>query len=846
VKQGDAAVNRKTCFWPLALVAILTGSSALSAAAPQNATTDAAVSSLPAAPTGVTATAGDSQITLSWNLSDAANSYTVYRRAESGIDAVVVAADLTVSTFTDTDLSNGTTYYYWVQASRDGATSALSTRASESPQPLQPSRSAATALIPIGGTLVSAKTQPAPARAPQSATTPALAAAPSSVPALSSKPEPPPPPAASSLSAPANAAPASDNATVAADVKDVAVTMTAPPPAPVEQRGPVTIDDAGGAPPAPREAAASPPPPPSTPRDLRAAAADRSVMLTWTLVSGAMVYNIYRGTVPNGEVRVVVLSGPSAPPFVDFALTNGVTYYYKITAVNANGESSRSAEVSVSPVGPPPPPDPATVAAFRFLRQATWGPKPGDVEAVKSLGADAYLANVMSAPASTYPDTLFTQPIEMAQERFMDLALTGGDQLRQRVAWALHKIMVVSAVEVSSASGIVTYHRLFLNGAFGNFRDLMRDITLNPAMGRYLNMLNNRSQAVTGALPNENYARELMQLFTVGIPTLDHNGNPVFQLSRGSATTYSEQDVKELARIFTGWTFGDGNPATVPNNLGSENYKVPMEAVARYHDTGVKTFLNQTFSAGQTARQDLDQALDLLFNNPNVGPFISRQLIQQLVTSNPSPAYVGAVAAVFDDNGGGVRGDLAAVVRAILMHPEAGTASLNSGKLSEPVLFVVSALRALNATVTDQPFMSDKAEAMGQKVLFPGSVFSYFSPGYRVRDTSGAGGAPLGGPEFQILTSVTALERANFVGDLLAGRYGTDVTIDYTPFTSRAANAQALVDYCSLLLMGGQMSADERLEIVNAVTASRMDNPTERVRTALYLTLTSAEFQVDH
>jgi uncharacterized protein (DUF1800 family) len=549
--------------------------------------------------------------------------------------------------------------------------------------------------------------------------------------------------------------------------------------------------------------------------------------------------------VPNGEVRVVLLSGPSAPPFVDFALTNGVTYYYKITAVNANGESNRSAEVSVSPVGPPLPADPATVAAFRFLRQATWGPKPGDVEAVKSLGVDAFLNNLFSAPASSYPDTLFTQPTEMTQERFMELALTGPDQLRQRVAWALHKIMVVSAVEVPSASAIVTYHRLFLNGAFGNYRDLMRDITLTPAMGRYLNMLNNRSQAVTGALPNENYARELMQLFTVGIPTLDQNGSPVFQLSRGSATTYSEQDVKELARIFTGWTFGDGNPATVPNSLASENYKVPMEPVARYHDTGVKSFLGQTFSAGQTARQDLDQALDLLFNNFNMGPFISRQLIQQLVTSNPSPAYVGAVAAVFNDNGGGVRGDLAAVVRAILTHPEAATSSLTSGKLSEPALFVVSSLRALNATVTDQPFMSDKAEAMGQKVLYPGSVFSYFSPGYRVRGTSGPGGVPLGGPEFQILTSVTALERTNFIADLLAGRYGTDVTIDYTPFMSLAANAQSLVDYCSLLFMGGRMSADTRLEIINAVTASRMDNPTERVRTALYLTLTSAEFQVD-
>jgi len=399
-------------------------------------------------------------------------------------------------------------------------------------------------------------------------------------------------------------------------------------------------------------------------------------------------------------------------------------------------------------------------------------------------------------------------------------------------------------VEVPSAPAIVTYHRLLLNGALGNYRDLMRDVTLNPAMGRYLNMLNNRSQAVTGSLPNENYARELMQLFTLGIPMLDQNGQPAIPLSGGTLNAYTEQDVKELARIFTGWTFGDGNPSTVPTNLGRENYKVPMEAVARFHDAGAKFFLGQDFPAGQTARQDLDQALDLLFNHPNVGPFVSRQLIQQLVTSNPGPSYVADVAAVFNDNGAGVRGDLTAVVTAILTHPEAGLSTTTSGKLSEPALFVVSQLRALNASVTDHPFMSDKAEAMGQKVLYPGSVFSYYSPGYRVRGTTGAGG-PLGGPEFQILTAVTALERANFVGALVGGQFGADVAIDYTPFTSRASDAVALVDYCSLLFMGGRLSTDARLEIINAVRTSGANQPTERVRTALYLVMTAAQSQVD-
>ena len=157
----------------------------------------------------------------------------------------------------------------------------------------------------------------------------------------------------------------------------------------------------------------------------------------------------------------------------------------------------------------------------------------------------------------------------------MSLALTGPDQLRQRVAWALHKIWVVSAVEADAAPGIVTYQRLFLHGAFGNYRDLMHAVTLNPAMGRYLTMLNNRSQAVTGAPANENYAREVMQLFTIGTSKLNPDGTPIIGAGGVPAPTYTQDDVKALARIFTGWTFGDGNPATSPTGLATANFKGP-------------------------------------------------------------------------------------------------------------------------------------------------------------------------------------------------------------------------------------------------------------------------------
>lgn len=427
----------------------------------------------------------------------------------------------------------------------------------------------------------------------------------------------------------------------------------------------------------------------------------------------------------------------------------------------------------------------------------------------------------------------------------MHLALTGPDQLRQRLAWALHKIWVVSAVDISNAPGIVTYQRILMQHAFGNYRDLMRDMTLNPAMGRYLNMVNNKSQQVTGTPANENYAREILQLFTTGIPRLNPDGTVARDADGQEVPVYTEEDVKQLARVFTGWTFGDGNTATVPTRLAKENFKVPMEPVERYHDSGEKLVMGQAFPAGQTASQDLEQAIDLLFSHANVGPFVSRQLIQQFVTSNPTPEYVQAVASVFADNGAGERGDLSAVIKAVLTHPEASQSSPVTGKLAEPALFVIGLMRALNATVADHPFMSDKAEEMGQKVFYPPSVFSYYSPGFRVRGTGDAGGLPLLGPEFQILTSVTALVRVNFVAAVLGNWYSNDVTIDYTPFTVLAGDPAGLVDHCARLLLGTRIANDHRAAIIAAVRAAPPANALERARTALYLTMVVAQAQVN-
>jgi uncharacterized protein (DUF1800 family)/fibronectin type 3 domain-containing protein len=762
-----------------------------------------------APPTELTASADDRRITLAWRASPGAMSYAVFRRSRHERFARV-GGPVTTTTLVDTGLTNGTLYVYVVRALNGNGGSDFSHPAFATPK---------------------APASPPPAAAPEN-----LSASPGN----------------GQIQLTWNAVSGASDYRV---FRSTNGTFATTPIATVTTPGylntglmngtaysyRVAAHNAGGDGPFSSVVNATPGAVPSAPTNLSRSAGNAMVTLSWTAVATATSYNVYRSTTSNGQAAPPLATGVNTPAFVDSPVMNGTTYFYKVTAVNAFGEGPRSTEVSASPVAPPPPPptgDPALSSTFRFLRQATWGPRPGDIERVRSLGTDAFLAEQMGAPRSQYPTALFDQSVETAQEQFMAFAMTGPDQLRQRMAWALHKIWVVSAVEVNNSSAILTYHGLLSSGAFGSYRDLMRTITLNPAMGRYLNMLNNRAEAVTGVPANENYARELMQLFTLGTARLSANGTPIVDGTGTPVATYTEADVKALARLLTGWTFGDGDPNTIPTGSRPENWRVPMEPVARFHDVTAKTFLGRNFAANQTAQQDLDQALDLIFEHANVAPFISRQLIQQFVTSNPSPAYVADIAAVFT----GAAGNLGAVIRAILTHPEAASTSPTSGKLAEPVLYAVSMLRALNANITDHPFMSNRVAEMGQNVFFPPSVFSYFSPGYRVR---GTGTPPLGGPEFQILTSVTAIERVNFVGALLGNRFGADVTVDYTPFTSLATNAAALVDYCNVLFMGGAMSAEERTDIINAVNVTATSNPTERARTALYLTIATAQAQVD-
>ncbi len=760
----------------------------------------------PPAPTNVTAAAGNGQVSLTWVAAAGADNYTVYRRVR-GVASAPIATNVRTTAYVDTTVTNGVRYVYHVRSFTGSRAGRLSQRAVATPVGPPPSAAPAALAATAGNRRVVLTWQAVPTATGYRvfrSTTGTFPATPLASPSGTS-------------------------------YTDTAVTNG------TLYQYTVAAFNAGGNGPAAELVTATPMAPPAAPTDVAATAGAAQVSVSWSPSPGATSYKVYRGTTAGGQGSAAVATGLPAGPFVDGGRTNGVTYFYVVTAVNTYGESARSSEVSGTPSAPPPPTDLATLAAFRFLRQATWGPKPGDVERLKAMGTAAFLIEQTAAAPSVYPDALLDKSVEWSQEHFMKLAMEGPDQLRQRMAWALHKIWVVSAVELDCAPAILGYYRLLMNDALGNYRTVMRDMTLNPAMGRYLNMLNNVSQSVSGVPPNENYAREVMQLFTLGLSQLNADGSVRTNGAGQPLPTYTEQDVKALSRILTGWTFGDGNPAP-PTDFGYENFLVPMEPIAAYHDRGEKTFLGVTFPANQDAETELNRALDVIFAHANMGPFVAKQLIQQFVTSNPSPAYVAAVAAAFADNGTGVRGDLSAVIRAVLTHPEGSATGPNSGKLSEPVLFVLSQLRALDAATPDTPFMSDKTAEMGQKVFYPPSVFSYFSPGFRVRDT---GTPALLGPEFQHLTTVTALLRANFVSSLLGGYFGSAVTVDFDPFTSRAADAAALVDYTSGVLLGGRLSAAERTEIVAAVSATPATNRLERAHTALYLMLVLAQNQVD-
>jgi len=494
---------------------------------------------------------------------------------------------------------------------------------------------------------------------------------------------------------------------------------------------------------------------------------------------------------------------------------------------------------------------------------------------VSAVGFERFLEEQLSAPASGYPDlpampgnqqvgcpegsptTCVRDNYTMypLQVRFFQNALKEEDQLRQRVALALHEILVVSGVDVRQPSAMGPYLNMLHRSALGNYRTLLADLTLSPAMGNYLDMVNNPAAVPPENIPpNENYARELLQLFSVGVDMLNEDGSPQLDVMGRPVPAYEQEAIEELARVFTGWTYatlaGAGSRKSNP-----PNYKASMwlyrdvQGRDTTHDKGSKTILqypgapHSVLPANQDGAVDLDQALDNVFFHPSVGPFVSKQLIQHLVTSNPSPGYVARVARVFADDGRGVRVNLAAVVRAILLDPEARggeKADPAYGRLREPVLFVTNLCRALGAT--SDGVLAAQATAMGQTLFNPPSVFSYFPPEYAIQDG-------VLGPEFGIQSSTTTIARINFVSALVFNGIGRGTptggtSLDLSKWSPLAADPAALVSTVDRLLLHGTMTGEAAREITAAVAAVPATNALGRVRTAFALVASSSAYQV--
>lgn len=513
----------------------------------------------------------------------------------------------------------------------------------------------------------------------------------------------------------------------------------------------------------------------------------------------------------------------------------------------------------------------ATTAA-RLLTQATFGPTLDTVAATQKQSYDDWFAAQASlSPSLTLPNV----PNKDTNWRpfWWRNVVTGRDQLRQRMAFALSEILVVSdqaAAIADQNQALAGYYDLLVTNALGNYRALLEKVTLSPAMGLYLNLFrSDRANGNTGVHADQNYARELMQLFTIGLVGLNADGSPRTDSHGAPIPTYDQTDVENLANTLTGW-------ASHPTQHGGEqawqydvDYVQPMVAYENHHDTSAKTLVGDVrVAAGGSAGADLKIALDTLFRHPNVGPFLAMQLIQRLVTSNPSPAYVKRVASAFNDNGRGVRGDLLAVAKAIFTDREAvAPAGTTGGKLREPLLRLAHLWRAFQAAdgsgrVGEYLIVQDAGTLFAQSPLSAVTVFNFFQPDYtRTGQLARAG---LVAPEFEITNENTLVTSSNrfqrqayqFVdgdGRRHAGQHGYDESgsLDQTsvllrtgPWESYAKKPEQLVDQLDLVLMAGTMTKAMRSTLVDYVSAVPASERANRVIETADLILNSPQYAV--
>lgn len=528
---------------------------------------------------------------------------------------------------------------------------------------------------------------------------------------------------------------------------------------------------------------------------------------------------------------------------------------------------------------------PSTPDIVRFLEQATFGATQASIQEVQTAGSfDAWLTQQFGLPANSYPNVCYPaascQPGEYEavlanrpgtcqgtcqrdgytlwpmQTLFWSYALGAPDQLRQRVTFALDQIIVTSGADpnMNYPSRMTGFVQVLMNNAFGNFQNLLRDVTLNPAMGRYLDMIDDRADQVGGI--NENYGREIMQLFSIGLYELNDDGTVQTDPNTGQARpSYDQATIVEISRALSGWVLATPIAAGIPNY---RDQLVP--GAAARHDDGDKTLFGQLIPGGQGIVADLDQAIGILFNHHNVGPFIGKNLIQQLVTSNPSGPYVARVTSAFNDDGTGTRGNMQAVIRAILTDDEARNLptdpilNANYGKLREPVLALSNLLRNFDGSVTTDyaisdpgnPAPADRFPHLDEEVFRAPTVFNFFLPDYPLPGRPD--GSTLVAPEFNIFSTLTSLGRMNFIENLIYGppltnpTYRPDGTaIDTSTLEAMAGDIPTLVEAVNQQLLHGQMSGALR----NIVTDTVSTAPAGSVaKEAVYLVATSPEYQV--
>ena len=549
-----------------------------------------------------------------------------------------------------------------------------------------------------------------------------------------------------------------------------------------------------------------------------------------------------------------------------------------------NSGSTGGGLVSVTPTPTPsasPTPTVTAVAAndaVRLAKQATFGPTPDVVNRIVSLGITGWIDDQFATTGSKYDDIASTTSVvqnycatggagasdtacnrkyftrEPVAMRFYADAMAAPDQLRQRVALALSQILVTSENEVNETAGIAAYQQILLTGAFGNYRDLLMNVTMSSYMGDYLDMADSNRTA-----PSENYAREMLQLFSMGPDQLNMDGTKRLDATGAAIPNYTADDIRGVARALTGWTYPRLNGAALNDN-NARDYALPMVQVAARYDTTAKAFLGTTVPAGAPQTDSVRAAVDTAFNNASTAPFVSKALIQQLVTSNPSPGYVGRVSARFADNGSGVRGDMKAVVRAILTDAEARGAPRTGaadGKVKEPILMMTALMRVVGMTTDGYAFVTQDS-GVAQPVFRAPSVFNFYPPDYPLPGNTVIKSGP---SKLMTTSNVTRFHNLIYnwtvTGDQTRSEFTTNPGIpgwagsrtEWAAWEAMGTDTDAMISRIDLLMLANTMTDAQKASLRAAAAAITNADATlqarRRAQMLLYIVGTSPLFLVD-